>query len=108
MSRGYVHFFGGGETRAYATCNTPSAILQGLLKALELHGVSREQIEASVDLAKMQAAFDAIDQKAFRKILNASPYHGLQIVLVEASEKYPPGSMAATADQGTLLGAVGF
>jgi hypothetical protein len=82
--------------------------LQGLLKALEHHGVSREQIEASVDIAKMEAAFDAIDQTAFRKLLNAIQYHPIQLVLVEATDRHPPGSMAPTSDQGTLLGPVGF
>ena len=107
-NRGYVRFFGGAETRAYATLNTPSAIFQGLLKALECHGVSRAQLESSVDLAKMEAAFDAIDQNAFRKLLNACEYHLLQLVVVEASEKHPRGSMAAPADQGTLIGPVGL
>lgn len=108
MDRGYVKFFGGAEVRAYATLNSPTAILQGILKALEFHGVSRAQLEKTVDIAAMEAAFAAIDQNAFRKLLDTSEYHLLQLVVIEASEKHPRGSMAAPADQGTLCGATGL
>ena len=103
-NRGYLRFLAGGETRCYATALTPSGILAGVLKALEHHGVNREQAAKYVDLKSMEQAFAAIDERAFRRLLTLSNYHPQQIVVVEAQDKVEFASAAETRDQGTLFG----
>lgn len=104
----YVKFLNTGrEGRAYATIDSPRAILKAILQALEFHGVKREQIEKSVDLEKLEAQFDAIDSMAFRRLLNASDYHFLQLILTESQDRQPPGSMAPPPDRGTIFGPIG-
>lgn len=98
-NRGIIRFLIGGETLAYGTATTPKGILNTVLKALEHRGVSRAQVEARIDLKRLEAAFEAIDAREFEQLLRLNPYnHDLVIVPVEHGHH--------AGDPGTLLGRV--
>lgn len=109
-NRGYIRFlFSGSERRAYATVNSPEGILKGLLASLKFRGLSRREVESRLegytktDIAALEKAFEAIDSRAFRRMLNLGR---LQLVIVEGPGLEDPG-MGETADQGTILGPIG-
>lgn len=104
-NRGIVRFHSVGETKAFASTSKPKGILASILRTLETRGVTRRQIEnAGIDLEAMEQAFAKIDELQFQKLLNLDHFHPIQIVAIEAMERFPQGVPIDSRDPGTMFG----
>lgn len=104
-NRGIVRFYVGGETKAFGSTSKPKGILQSILRTLETRGVNRRQIEdAGIDLEAMEAAFAAVNEYHFQRLLNLDHFHPQQIVTIEAMERHPQGVPIDSRDPGSMFG----
>lgn len=99
--RGFARF-AAGETRCFASLNSPLAIVQALQDVAEFYGKSVDQR----DIVKLEEQLAQVDEKLFRRVLNSIEFVPLQLVLVEALERVPTGSTSAPRDVGSQFGAV--
>ena len=99
--RGYAHF-SLGEVRAHASATTPLGILSAIVGALKFHGVDASKIHG-VDIDKLAEQFEAIDARAFEKLLSAAEFAPLQLAAIEATERTGKG-VISRRDPGTRLG----
>ncbi|MEK4035824.1 hypothetical protein WOC76_04315 [Methylocystis sp. IM3] len=94
--------FANGETRVYASINSPLGILQAILDVADFHGKSVDQR----DVLALEEQLGQIDEKLFRRVLNGVDFHPTQLVLIEAFEQVPARSTMQPRDVGSQFGAV--
>ncbi|MEK4035329.1 hypothetical protein WOC76_06980 [Methylocystis sp. IM3] len=89
-----------GETKVFASTNSPLGILRAIQKTAEYHGSKLNES----DIAALEEQFAHIDEKLFRRVLNSIEFLPLQLLLIEAMERVPTGSTMQPRDVGTQFG----